>query len=105
MNVQYLTSGVTVDFHRGVREALNARPQQADAIRLRYREVFAPLVRRWSVMSSNYRTLGIFICALAKVPLFYFAFEIVGFSLIMILLRSALPARHALFFRSLENLD
>jgi len=52
-------------------------------------------------MSANYRTLGIFIFALAAAPQYYFWFEIVGFSAIQVVLLQARRARYARFFESL----
>jgi phosphatidylglycerophosphate synthase len=103
--MQLLTSGVTLEFHKRLAEILASQPERATSIRRQYREVFAPTVRRWSVMSANYRTLGIFVCALLKVPLFYFWFEIIGFSAILAILLSMQSARQALFFRNLKTME
>ncbi len=103
--LQFLISGGTLVFHQRVAAALHARPELAGAIPQRYREVFAPMIRRWSVLSSNYRTLGIFICALANAPLYYFWFEIIGFSVIMVILISRQHARYALFFKGLDTAE
>jgi aspartyl/asparaginyl beta-hydroxylase (cupin superfamily) len=46
-------------------------------VRQHYRETLAPQIRSWSVLSANYRTLGIFISTLFKAPEYYFGFEIV----------------------------
>jgi CDP-diacylglycerol--serine O-phosphatidyltransferase len=67
-------------------EPIRRQPERAALVRQRYREDFAPLVRRWSLLSANYRSLGIFIGALLKAPEYYFWFEIVGFSTILGLL-------------------
>jgi phosphatidylserine synthase len=103
VKVQLLTSGVTIEFHERLARALDLPPERAAAIRLRYREVFAPLVRRWAVMSANYRTLGIFLFALAAVPQYYFWFEIVGLSLISMALLRRRRARYELFFAGLAG--
>ena len=81
---------------------LAAQPARADAVRRRYRESFAPLVRQWAVMSANYRTLGIFACALIGRPVIYFWVEIVGFSAISLLLLHQRRTRYALMFDGLE---
>jgi hypothetical protein len=60
--------------------ALQRQPGHAALIRQRYRETLAPQLRSWSILSANYRTLGIFISALFKAPEYYFGFEIIGFS-------------------------
>jgi phosphatidylglycerophosphate synthase len=64
--------------------ALRRQPEREALIRERYRETFAPLLRQWSVLSANYHTLGIFICALLKAPQYYFWFTLIGFNLIMV---------------------
>ena len=66
--------------------ALDRQPESAAFIRERYRQSFAPLVRSWSVLSANYRTLGIFVCVLFAVPAYYFWFEILGFSTVLAVL-------------------
>jgi phosphatidylglycerophosphate synthase len=103
--VQFRVAGVTVVFHKRMAAVLERRPERAGAIRQRYREVFAPSIRQWSVMSGNYRTLGIFVCALAKAPLYYFWFEIIGFSVILVVLLFGQSARYALFLKDLEDVD
>ena len=81
---------------------LKLHPERDAIIRLRYREAFAPTVRRWSVMSANYRTLGLFIFSLLQIPLFYFYVEILGFSAILAGLLYWQRRRYALFFREMQ---
>jgi phosphatidylglycerophosphate synthase len=64
--------------------ALERQPGREALIRERYRETFAPLLRQWSILSANYRTLGIFVCALLKAPQYYFWFTIIGCNAIMV---------------------
>ncbi|MDE1147189.1 MAG: CDP-alcohol phosphatidyltransferase family protein [Azospirillaceae bacterium] len=103
LRLQYLTTGVTVGFHDELARALAADAARAPRIREAYRAVFAPSVRRWSILSANYRTLGIFIAAAAGRPLLYFWFELIGFSLILAVLLSRQAARSARFLRDLER--
>jgi phosphatidylglycerophosphate synthase len=102
VQVQFQVAGVSVEFHKRLTMLLQRKPERAASVRQRYRETFAPAVRRWSVLSSNYRTLGIFISALLGAPQYYFEFEILGFSAILALLKFGQRARYAQFFRSLE---
>ena len=62
-----------------------------------YREVFAPSVRRWAILSANYRTIAIFLFAVAGMPMFYFLFEIFGFSAILAVLLAGQRRRYRLF--------
>ncbi len=101
--IQLLIAGAAAEFHSSLAAALETQPEQARFVRERYREVFAPTVRRWSVLSANYRTLGIFVCALAKHPLWYFWLEIVGFNAILIVLLYRQRARRALFLKGLDR--
>jgi phosphatidylglycerophosphate synthase len=64
--------------------ALERQPEREALIRERYRATFAPLLRQWSILSANYRTLGIFACALLKAPQYYFWFTLIGFNVIMV---------------------
>ncbi|HEV2678439.1 MAG TPA: CDP-alcohol phosphatidyltransferase family protein [Aliidongia sp.] len=100
--LQFVAAGITPEFHERLGRALQAQPERAAAIRQHYREIFAPSVRRWSVMSSNYRTFGIFLCAVLGAPRIYFWYEIVGLSGIMAILLYQRRARYALFFQGLE---
>lgn len=64
--------------------ALDRQPGREALIRQRYREIFAPLLGQWSVLSANYRTLGIFACALLQAPQYYFWFTLIGFNAVMV---------------------
>ena len=103
--VQRLVVGFTVAFHRRLETSLGSQNRHIEAIRRHYRETFAVPVRRWSVLSANYRTLGIFICTSLRIPLFYFLFEIVGFSLILALLTYWQRARYASFITYLDEIE
>lgn len=102
IRMQFRVAGVTVEFRKKMAAALERDPKRTELIRRRYCEAFAPAVRRWSVLSANYRTLGIFIGALLKAPQVYFAFEIVGFSAILVILISRQHARHELFLNAMD---
>lgn len=103
--VQFLLIGSTLDFHERLDERLRSQPERTAAVRRRYRQVFAQPVRRWSVLSANYRTLGIFIFAMLKVPLYYFFFEIFGFSIILAALAYQQRWRHVSFLNDLRAVD
>lgn len=100
--MQFLAADVTVEFQRTLTRVLQQQPERTEALRLQYRETFAPSVRRWAVMSANYRTIGIFVCAALGAPLAYFWFEIVGLSAIAILLLALRRRQYRAFFASLE---
>jgi len=76
---------------------VQARPRQ------QYRALFAPAVRRWSLLSANYRTLGLFVAAVLQVPIAYFIFEIIGFSAILIVLSKSQLPLYAALQRQLAN--
>ncbi|MBM9401629.1 CDP-alcohol phosphatidyltransferase family protein [Gluconacetobacter azotocaptans] len=103
--VQHLTARGAVALHRRLSAALAAHPDRAAMIRLRYRQNFAPLVRRWSILSANYRTIGVFVCVLARMPLLYFGIEIVGLSLILLALMLRQRAGEAAFGTELAALE
>ncbi len=100
--VQTLAGGVTPATRRRLTAILDAQPARAPAIRLLYRTMFAPAVRRWSVLSANTRTLCLFAFALAGVPLYYFYAEVAGLSAILLVLLARQDARYRALFRSLE---
>jgi phosphatidylglycerophosphate synthase len=78
--LSFPTAGITRKFRETMAAALQREPGDAVRIRQSYRETLAPQLRGWSILSANYRTLGIFISALFKAPEYYFGFEIIGFS-------------------------
>jgi phosphatidylglycerophosphate synthase len=96
--VQALLRPVPLDVERRL-SALRGIPD----FQARYRAVFAPSIRRWSVLSANYRTFGIFVCTLAGAPRFYFWFEILGFSAILAILLLLQRARYRRFVRLLSD--
>jgi phosphatidylglycerophosphate synthase len=94
--------GSDIGFNQALLAKLGASPAADEAIRARYRARFAPSLRHWSILSSNYRTLGIFICALPRLPLLYFVFEIFGFSLILLILARRQTSRAAGFIAEIR---
>ena len=100
--VQRLTAGEGARFYQKFAARLQAQPENAELFRQRYRNIFAPAVRQWSVLSANYRTLGICICSLLKAPLLYFCLEIIGFSLILAVLLYWQRSRYGRFFNQLD---
>lgn len=102
--MQYRVSGASTGFRRDLARMLDRQPADEALIRAKYREIFAPSVRRWAILSSNYRTIAIFVCALLQAPLGYFLFELVGFSLILAGLSYAQRSRYAAMAACLREL-
>jgi phosphatidylglycerophosphate synthase len=92
--LSFPTAGINRKFRETMAEALQNDPDNAHLVRQQYRETLAPQIRSWSVLSSNYRTLGIFISTLFKAPEYYFGFEIVGFSVLLAVLIRRLYSAH-----------
>lgn len=103
IHLQFAVTGGSTQLRRRLAALLEREPERAAFIRQSYRETFAPAVRRWSLLSSNYRTIGIFISALLAAPQYYFEFEIFGFSAILAALSIGQHARYAQFLRNLES--
>ncbi|MCB8881054.1 CDP-alcohol phosphatidyltransferase family protein [Acidisoma cellulosilytica] len=97
MQVLLLGRGIETDAR--LRTLLQTAPDSAGELHRRYRETFAPVVRRWSVMCSNYRTVGIFLFALAGCPIGYFLTEIVLLSAVSFWLIDRQNRRLADFLR------
>ena len=95
--VQLWAAGGAADFHTAFAGVLAAAPEQETTLRAAYREAFAPMIRRWGVLGANYRTLGLFIAALIKLPALYFLFEILGFGAILFSLLAAQKAQYRAF--------
>jgi phosphatidylglycerophosphate synthase len=102
IGAQVLVSGQALRSHDRLALAVDkAGPKGTDAFRARYREIFAPAVRRWSILSANYRTIGIFVGAAIGRPDWYFLFEIFGFSALLVAL---LAYQRSCYRRLLEGL-
>lgn len=102
VGAQLLVSGQAAQFHDRLAKAIEkAGPERTLAIRTRYRDIFAPAIRRWSILSANYRTIGIFIGAAIGRPDYYFLFEIFGFSAILVLLLAHQRSCYRLLFEGL----
>lgn len=99
--MQLAAAGGNATFYAVFAGLLATQPAREGALREAYRAHFAPIIRRWGVLCANYRTLGIFLAALLKLPLLYFLFEIFGFSLILIFLLQAQKAQNAIFLQQL----
>lgn len=100
--VQLWASGGAAEFHAEFGALLAANPRQEATLRAAYREYFAPVIRRWGVLCANYRTLGIFIAALIKLPVLYFLFEIVGFGAILLILLEAQKVHYRSFLAGIR---
>jgi hypothetical protein len=103
IGLSFPTAGINGKFRETMAEALQTDPGKAVWVRQHYRETLAPQIRSWSVLSANYRTLGIFIATLLKAPEYYFGFEIVGFSVVLAVLIRWLNAAHEDLLRKLRS--
>jgi phosphatidylglycerophosphate synthase len=100
LGLSFPTARINRKFRATMAAALQSDPGKAALVRQQYRETLAPQIRSWSILSANYRTLGIFIAALFKAPEYYFAFEIIGFSVALaVLIRRQSSAHEALLRR------
>jgi hypothetical protein len=101
--LSFPTAEINGKFRETMAEALQNDPAKAALVRQHYRETLAPQIRSWSVLSANYRTLGIFISTLFKAPEYYFGFEIVGFSVVLAVLIRRLNSAHEVLLRELRS--
>lgn len=72
--VQYRLAGINNELIGSLLE-LKDGPHAVE-MREAYRSTNLRAVKRWSVLSSNYRTIAIFVACLASNPLLFFVFEI-----------------------------
>jgi phosphatidylglycerophosphate synthase len=101
--LSFPTAGINRKFRETMAAALRNDPGKAVLVRQHYRETLAPQIRIWSVLSANYRTLGIFISTLFKAPEYYFGFEIVGFSVLLAVLIRRLNSAHEVLLSNLRS--
>jgi phosphatidylglycerophosphate synthase len=101
--LQILVLGNSLEVDAQLTALYEAAPHRAVELHRRYRETFAPVVRRWGVMSSNYRTAGIFLFALAGMPLGYFLTEIVLLTVVSVWMIRRQNQRLAGFLREVAS--
>ena len=100
--LSFPTAGITRKFRETMATILRQEPGCETLIRERYREILAPQLRHWSILSANYRTLGIFMSALFEAPQYYFGFEIIGFSAALAVLIWRQSAAHKVLLSHLR---
>ena len=83
VGLSFPAAGVMQRVRAAMTAALECNPENETLIRERYRETFAPLLRQWSFLSSNYHTLGIFLFALLGTPQYYFWLTLIGFTALL----------------------
>jgi phosphatidylglycerophosphate synthase len=105
VRMQYLADGTAATRRERLAAALARHPQQQAQIRARYRDLFAPQVRAWSLLSSNYRTIAIFVAAVFAVPWLYFVWVFAGLSLLMAWRVQAQRRCWVAYARFLDELD
>ncbi len=102
MSVQRAATGADPAASARLADAFGHSPERDAELRDRYRATFAPAVRQWSVMSSNYRTIAIFLFCLFGAPLGYFVFEILGLTAASMVLLLAQRRRQERFIAMLD---
>lgn len=105
VRVQHACIGMPSALRARLRALLAGDDARRVLARQQYRALFAPAVRRWSVLSANYRTLGLFIAAVLQIPLAYFVFEIIGFSICLLALSRSQRPLYATLQRQLTVVD
>ncbi len=99
--LQLLTVGASARARRMLASMLEPGSERAVLIRRQYRVAFAPVVRRWSMLSANWHTIGIFCFAVLKLPLYYFLFETCCLNAVLIVLLAGQQGRYRSFLSRL----
>ena len=96
LRLQRGLAGVDADLTAMLSEALSRAdgPAERRAVREAYRTAHLDGVRRWALLSSNYRTLAIFAAALLGNPVYFFLFEILGLNAVFAGLRAMQASRN-----------
>lgn len=84
--MQYRISGMDDNFRPQLKNLVSSNPKQIELFRAEYRRKFAPIVKKWGIMSANYRTYAIFVLCLIQQPIIYFCLEILLLNLILFIL-------------------
>lgn len=102
--VQLLAIGISAESQSKLYAAQDLHKAKMAPVRLLFREVFSPVLRRWSILSANYRTLGIFIFAFLKRPVGYFLLEIFVLTTVLVLLLYRQHSQYRVFFKRLDEI-
>lgn len=96
LRLQHALAGVDADLWAALAESIDRAgdPAERRAVRETYRAAHLDVVRRWSLLSSNYRTLAIFVAALLGNPAYFFLFEIVVLNAVFVGLRTMQASRN-----------
>lgn len=96
LRLQHALAGVDADLTAALSDSLDraGSPAERLAVRETYRAAHLDVVRRWSLLSSNYRTLAIFVAALLGNPVYFFLFEIVVLNAVFVGLRTMQTSRN-----------
>ena len=100
--LQSLTAGTGAGLRRTLASTLELEPGRAASIRRRYRVAFAPSLRRWSMLSANWHTIGLFCFTVLKAPLYYFVFETACLNAALLFLLAGQLRRYRLFLAELD---
>ncbi|ABI61136.1 CDP-alcohol phosphatidyltransferase family protein [Granulibacter bethesdensis] len=103
LRLQLMVAGDIVALDRVMADAISCDPAQASLLQSRYQEIFAAPVRRWGVMSANWRTISLFIFCLIGLPAGYFLMEIIGFSMVCAMMLRAQRRRRAAFVEMIRS--
>ena len=102
--LQRLSTGVDETLRHQMETTIAHSPARIAMMAL-YRDVFAQRVREWSVMSANYRTLGLFVFAITGFPFYYFIWEIAALSLLTVALLCGQKGLYRNFFMRARALE
>ena len=103
LRVQHVAMGADAEARRRLAAMVTLQPARVAQVRRAYCDVFAPVLRQWSVMSANTRTVAIFVFVSCGWPIGFFWFEIFGLSAVLVALLCWQRTRYARFFTSLET--
>ena len=94
LHVQHLASAADGKAGAAVERSLR-NASDPEAVRLLYRRANLDVVRAWSVLCSNYRTIALFAFSLAGLPLYYFYYEIAVLNVALLILTTVQRRRNA----------
>lgn len=96
LRLQHGLAGVDADLTAVLSEAHDRAdgPAERLAFHETYRAAHLDAVRRWALLSSNYRTLAIFVAALLGNPVFFFLFEVLVLNAVFVGLRAMQASRN-----------
>ena len=104
LNMQQVCVGIDGELRERLKQLLTSANSDHLKVRNIYRQTNLPIVRRWTLLSTNYRSAILLAACLAGSPLYYFVAEFTLWNGLLIWVRAQQATANKRLIRELDNL-